>query len=91
MKIAFELEDLKKDMEKRREKIGDFAFFQGDLGFRERRIYIRERGRKRGAFFSWKGGEEILFGKARSNEKRVIAAKDCPGMILATLGILTHT
>ena len=49
-------------------------------------IYICE-----GAFFSWKGGEEILFGKARSNEKRVIAAKDCPGMILATLGILTHT
>ena len=46
-------------------------------------IYIRE-----GAFFR---GEEILFGKARSNEKRVIAAKDCPGMILATLGILTHT
>ena len=27
MKIAFELEDLKKDKEKRRGKIGDFAFF----------------------------------------------------------------
>ena len=27
-KIAFELEDLKKDKEKRREKIGDFAFFR---------------------------------------------------------------
>ena len=27
-KIAFELEDLKKDKEKRREKIGDFAFFK---------------------------------------------------------------
>ena len=26
-KIAFELEDLKMDKEKRREKIGDFAFF----------------------------------------------------------------
>ena len=47
-KIAFELEDLKKDKEKRREKIGDFA---GDLGFRERGIYISERGRKGGAFW----------------------------------------
>ena len=27
-KIAFELEDLKKDKEKRREKIRDFAFFR---------------------------------------------------------------
>ena len=26
-KIAFEFEDLKNDKEKRREKIGDFAFF----------------------------------------------------------------
>ena len=32
-KIAFELEDLKKDKEKRREKIGDFPFgFFQDLG-----------------------------------------------------------
>ena len=35
MKIAFELEDLKKkDKEKRREKIGDFFLSGTDLGFR---------------------------------------------------------
>ena len=34
VKIAFELEDLKKDKEKRREKIGDFFLSGTDLGFR---------------------------------------------------------
>ena len=34
VKIAFELEDLKKDKEKRREKIGDFFLLGTDLGFR---------------------------------------------------------
>ena len=34
MKIAFELEDLKKDKEKRRGKIGDFFLSGTDLGFR---------------------------------------------------------
>ena len=58
--IAFELEDLKKNKEKRREKIGDFAFFQGDLGFRERRIYIRERGMKRRKLFFIVGGDSFL-------------------------------
>ena len=32
--IAFELEDLKKDKEKRREKIGDFFLSGTDLGLR---------------------------------------------------------
>ena len=32
-KIAFELEDLKKDKEKRRGKIGDLAFFLGRFRF----------------------------------------------------------
>ena len=32
-KIAFELKDLKKDKEKRREKIGEFAFFLGRFRF----------------------------------------------------------
>ena len=34
MRIAFELEGLKKDKEKRREKIGDFFLSGTDLGFR---------------------------------------------------------
>ena len=33
-KIAFELEDLKKDKEKRREKIGDFSFLETNLGLK---------------------------------------------------------
>ena len=32
-KIAFELKDLKKDKEKRREKIGEFSFFLGRFRF----------------------------------------------------------
>ena len=31
-KIAFELEDLKKDKEKRREKMGEFSFWETNLG-----------------------------------------------------------
>ena len=32
VKIAFELEDLKKDKEKRREKMGEFSFWETNLG-----------------------------------------------------------
>ena len=50
-KIAFELEYLKKDKEKRREKIGDFAFFLGRFRFEGKTyIYVREE-EERGAFF----------------------------------------
>ena len=97
-KIAFELEDLKKDKEKRREKIGDFAFFLGRFRFEGKTyIYVREEGEKRsfflfvgGFFFEKKhalGALEKEGGKTRSNEKRVIAAKDCPGMLLVTLNV----
>ena len=43
-----------------------------------------------GFFFEKKHALEALEKegrKARSNEKRVIAAKDCPGMLLVTLNV----
>ena len=43
-----------------------------------------------GFFFEKKHALEALEkegGKAHNNEKRVIAAKDCPGMLLVTLNV----
>ena len=62
-KIAFELEDLKKDKEKRREKIGDFAFFKdiqvlGKGGY----IYVREEEKKE---VSFDGGRRFFLVKGR--------------------------
>ena len=56
-------------------------------------IYICEKRKRTGGggfFFEKKHALEALEregGKARSNEKRVIAAKDCPGMLLVTLNV----
>ena len=62
-KIAFELEDLKKDKEKRREKIGDFAFFKeiqvlGKGGY----IYVREEEKKE---VSFDGGRRFFLVRGR--------------------------
>ena len=46
-KIAFELEDLKKDKEKRREKIGDFSFLETNLGLEGWYIYMWEKEKKK--------------------------------------------
>ena len=45
--IAFELEDLKKDKEKRREKIGDFPFGNKFRIWEVIYIYIHEREKKK--------------------------------------------
>ena len=55
-------------------------------------IYRGEKKKKEGGgfFFEKKHALEALENegrKARSNEKRVIAAKDCPGMPLVTLNV----
>ena len=61
-KIAFELEDLKKDKEKRREKIGDFSFLETNLGLEGWYIYICEKRKRKGRgsthWRHWRGREE---------------------------------
>ena len=81
-KIAFELEDLKKDKEKRRGKIGDFPF-----GNRFRiweviyiYIYTRKRRRKqkrRRKLFLIEGGDSLIVWRKSTKEleKRAIATK----------------
>ena len=55
------------------------------------RTHCREEGEK--GVFLGNAGEHALEalekegGKAHNNEKRVIAAKDCPGMLLVTLNV----
>ena len=76
VKIAFELEDLKKDKEKRREKIGDFFLSGTDRGFKGGYMYVREEGKRR--IFLGAGREDSWIVGRRSTkelEKRAIATK----------------
>ena len=80
-----------KKRKRRRKEIGEFSFWERNLGLEGR--YICEKK-------DFSGGQSTywsLEGEDRREEKHKGIGEEsncnqgCPGMILATLGILTHT
>ena len=92
MRIAFELEDLKKDKEKRREKIGDFFLSGTDLGFRRWYIYVGELFWLSGgdSFWAARIGEFLREEKHKGIGEESNCNQGCPGMLLVTLEIITR-